>query len=1248
MRRPNKLTASVIILLVTAISTAFAQSPQLTVEGKSNNGVQLQELKINVAIYGNISRTTWQMTFYNTTSRILEGELTFPLKDGVNVSRYALDMNGRMREAVPVDRGKGTAVFESIERRRVDPGLLEKVAGNSFRTRIYPINPRATRTVIIGYEEEIPTSVNGSLKFTLPLNIKDTVKKFSLDASVIQNAAAPAVDDTSSVNIKFDKRQNTWSAALEKNDYTPNHSLSFTIPKPADASEVMIRQQGNKYYYYINTTLNSQTVAKVIPFRIGLLWDASLSASNRDTKKEFAVLDAYFKKAGNAAINLVTFSNTILKNKIYTITNGNWDELKTELEHTIYDGATNLGSLKLANYAADEFLLMSDGHQTFGEKGIQLSDKPVYCINSSVTADYSNLKLIALKGHGELIDLTKDDKDKALTALTTQSLHFLGIKGGDRVEENYPSLPVAVGHTFSMAGVTRNAYQTFTLQYGYGNKVSYEKTVVLDLQRDAVDGVDVAKLWAQKKITELDINYDANRPDIESLGKRYGIVTRNTSLIVLESLNDYIQYGIEPPADLRADYDNVMKQRAAVTVIPQEKENLTAAKNIMDDLAIWWDPQKIAAPVVVHKPKPAPRPKPTPVPAPVRQAAAPAKPPVPAPARAVAQVKPNIISPALAVATQSQQSDAAQRITGAVRSSDDGSLIPGVSVIIKGTTLGTQTDVNGMFTLRVPRVNGLTLSLSYLGYQRKEITVRSESMGSITLEPVHNSLNEVVVTGYQTQRRVETTSSVSRVSRKTAAEYIKAQEDKDAVIDEPVAAPASASQFKQVTVANSSSVVQADNSVQVVVPASAISVPAPVISTALEGRAAGVNVVAQGAPAAAENTDVRLRGASGLTNTGSPLYVIDGAVKANIDGINPDEIASTTVLSGQASQALLGSQGANGAVVIVTKKAQAARAGNADSVTVNANQPVNANNGINITYQAPDANYLKTIAKTDKAAQYQKYIDLRQGFRGDPVYYFSVADYFIKTGQVAIGTRILSNLAELNLDSYELYKMLGYKLRQQGDVDGEVYAFKKITELRPLEPQSWRDYGLALDDAGEHQKALDILYTAMTKSYGYDTDNLYVGIQEVFLPEINRIIALNKGKLNLSAIPKEIIKPMPVDVRIVMDWNKNNTDIDLWVTDPNNEKCYYSHNRTVIGGRISHDMTRGFGPEQFLLKKAAKGTYKIEIDYYGDTQATIAGPTTIMAELYTHYGTPQEKKELIVLQMKKEDKGGVYIGDLDF
>ncbi|EHQ30786.1 VIT domain-containing protein [Mucilaginibacter paludis] len=1120
-----------LLFVVLQTLTARAQTPQLTVDGKSNNGVKLQQLKIDVAIYGNISRTTWQMTFANSTSRVLEGTLTFPLKDGISVSRYALDINGKIREAVPVDRGKGAVVFESIERRRVDPGLLEKVEGNTFRTRIYPINPNSTRTVTIGYEEEIPLADNGNLKFNLPLNVKDTVKNFSLQVAVVQSAAAPITDNANSDELQFDKHQNTYSASIDKNDYVPNHSLSFSIPKPLDASEVVIQAQGNKYYYFINTRLQAKTISRPVSQHIGLLWDASLSGANRDIKKEFTLLDAYFKRVNNAEITLVTFGNTVLSTKAYTIDGGNWAQLKTDLEHVTYDGATNFGNVNLSKYAVDEFLLMSDGHQTFGEKNIKLGNRPVYCVNSATVADYSNLKLIALKSGGELIDLNKDDDKAALNKLTTQSLHFLGVKATDAVEENYPSLPVAVSGAFSVAGITRNPNQTITLQYGYGDKVAYEKTITLDLAKNGVEDINVARLWAQKKISELDINYEANRQEIESLGKRFCMVTRNTSLIVLETVYDYIQYEIEPPAELQAQYDMIMKQRGTDNT-GTRRENVTTAVNMQSELSQWWAADTQAKAIkVTDEPS----------------------------------------HPSSHVAESRQASGGQLQITGTVIAGNDKRPMPGATVRVSGQNTSTVTNASGEFTVN-GRV-GSIITVTAIGYQSKQIVVRNYALGRITLPIAANSLNEVMVVGYATQKRVSSSATVQALPDM---------------------------EFK--------------------------------------GMVAGVAISNTPTPGATDK--IVIRGNASVTSP-QPLYVVDGVAMGYIGGIKPTDITSVGILKDASATAVYGGRAANGVIMITTKKGKA-QSPSADTVATD------KNGGINITYNPAGADYLKLIQKVAKTDQYQKYLDLRQTFSSNPIYYFDVADYFIKTGHKEVGLRILSNLAELDLGSYELYKMLGYKLKQLGDFEGEVFAFKKVTELRPMDPQSYRDYGLALEEAGEHQKALDVLYDAMTRSYTAEADRLYNGIQEVFLPEINRIIALNKGKLNLSSIPKAIIKPVPVDVRIVMDWNMNNTDIDLWVTDPNNEKCYYSHNRTEIGGRISHDMTQGFGPEQFLLKKAIKGTYKIEINYYGDRQATIAGPTTIMAELFTHYGTPQEKKEIIVLQMKKGTNGAVYIGDLDF
>jgi len=1091
MKKLNLLLLSVAALIVLQIPMAFAQTPQLTVDGKSNNGVKLQQLKIDVAIYGNISRTTWQMTFYNTTSRILEGTLMFPLKDGVSVSSYALDINGKMREAVPVDRGKGTVTFESVERRRIDPGLLEKVEGNSFRTRLYPINPHSTRTVIIGYEEEIPLADNGNLKFTLPLNVKDTVEKFSLNASVIQSVEAPVSDSANNDHLQFDRHQNTYAASIEKSNYTPDHTLSFSIPKPLDAAEVMIKALGNKYYYFINTALQPQTINKPLPHSIALLWDASLSGANRDSKKEFALLDAYFKKINNAGITLVTFSNTILSTKTYTVSNGNWPELKNDLEHVTYDGATDFGNINLSQYQADEFLLMSDGHQTFGEKTIKLNNKPVYCINSSASADYSNLKLIALKTHGELIDLTKDDVNKALNSLTTQPLHFMGIKAGTSVEENYPSLPVAVGRTFSIAGVTRDPNQTIKLQYGYGDKVSYEKTVTLDLSKNSVDDVDVAKLWAQKKVSELDIDYNANRQEIESLGKRFGIITRNTSLIVLETVNDYIQYDIEPPAELRQQYDDIMKQRGANNT--PERENLRSSENMQTELTQWWNTDFNTAMEPV-KPK-----KNTDV-----------RIERPAGNSNGVQLTEN------RAVTNGQY----HLIAGTVTAKEDGLPIPGVTVRVKGTNIGTQTNTAGSYTISVPGRS--TIQFSFIGYASREITVRNHNTLNVALVLSSNQLGEVVVTGSLGIRRQSKELGFST-----------------ATVDAKELTGASPTNYT--------------NDLTAKMPGLAVQTADANTSTFLQGQAAGLNVTNSGQPGAA--TAINIRGTGTISPT-PPLIIVDG-VQSSLDNVDKSDIESINVLKDAGATSIYGARGSNGVIVVTTKKGKLA---NADAITNQTNQ----NGGINITYNHADANYLKTIQKTTKAGQYQKYLELRDAFAGNPVYYFDVADYFIKTGNNELGMRILSNLAELDLGSYELYKMLGYKLKQLSDFQGEVFAFKKVIELRPLDPQSYRDYGLALEDANEHQKALDVLYTAMTKSYTADADDLYDGIQEIFLPEINRIISLNKAKLDLSAIEKPIIKSLPVDVRVVMDWNMNNTDIDLWVTDPNGEKCYYSHNRTAF------------------------------------------------------------------------------------
>jgi len=236
--------------------------------------------------------------------------------------------------------------------------------------------------------------------------------------------------------------------------------------------------------------------------------------------------------------------------------------------------------------------------------------------------------------------------------------------------------------------------------------------------------------------------------------------------------------------------------------------------------------------------------------------------------------------------------------------------------------------------------------------------------------------------------------------------------------------------------------------------------------------------------------------------------------------------------------------------------------------------------------------------------------------------------------------KILTCIADLDLENASLYRLLGYRLKQYGEFSLAQFVCQKVVEWRPQEPQSYRDFALALADAGKPQAALDSLYSLLTKPYSANIGNRSRGIEEVVVTEINNLITKNSN-LNTSKIDKRLIINMPVDIRVVINWNMNNTDIDLHVKDPNGEECYYSHTKTRIGGRISADNTSGYGPEQFLLKKAVSGKYQVYVNYFGDRQFTIDGPSTIMAEIFIKYSDNSQKREVVCLQLSKEkNKGG--------
>ena len=217
---------------------------------------------------------------------------------------------------------------------------------------------------------------------------------------------------------------------------------------------------------------------------------------------------------------------------------------------------------------------------------------------------------------------------------------------------------------------------------------------------------------------------------------------------------------------------------------------------------------------------------------------------------------------------------AQQKISGVVRSQEDQELLPGVSVLVKGTQRGTVTDLDGVFNLEAS--SGEVLVFSFVGYDSQEITVQDNTSDlQVFLEPTLSDLGEVVVIGYGTQRKSDLTGAVGTV--------------KGDVLQER---------------------------------------PAASLNQALAGRITGVNVsVNSGRPGGRAN--IRIRGNTSVSVSNNPLYVIDGVIlnatgltngSTPIDYINPNDIASIEVLKDASSTAIYGARGANGVILVSTKR----------------------------------------------------------------------------------------------------------------------------------------------------------------------------------------------------------------------------------------------------------------------------------------------------------------------------------------
>lgn len=208
---------------------------------------------------------------------------------------------------------------------------------------------------------------------------------------------------------------------------------------------------------------------------------------------------------------------------------------------------------------------------------------------------------------------------------------------------------------------------------------------------------------------------------------------------------------------------------------------------------------------------------------------------------------------------------AQKTITGTVTDTKDGSTLPGVSVVVKGTIDGTISDISGNYSIKVSEKQ--VLVFSFVGYNSQEVTVGSQSTINVALVEQAAMLDQVVVVGYGTQKKSDLTGSIAIVGS------------------------------KQLSLGGT-----VNNAAQ-----------------ALQGKTAGV-LVTQNSRAPGGSISVRIRGTNSIASTNEPLYIVDGFPSSNGADINPNDIENLTILKDASAAAIYGARGANGVIVITTKR----------------------------------------------------------------------------------------------------------------------------------------------------------------------------------------------------------------------------------------------------------------------------------------------------------------------------------------
>lgn len=251
--------------------------------------MEIREMGVSAKINGLYAEVETTLSFHNPNGRQLEGDLIFPLPDGAAVSGYALDIQGTMVDGVIVPKEKARVAFETEVRRKVDPGLVEHVKGNLYRTRIFPLPANGERRIRLKYITPLTTAQNGDAALLLGMP-RESIAKLDVEIEVSTHAdVRPEIGGLG--DKRFEQAENVWRVKSSSKDTKPGEDIIVALPKLPNSLHQIQRDAEGKNWFMISTVpeMPKKSDSPGIEL-LHILWDASGSRAGANLSKEFELL----------------------------------------------------------------------------------------------------------------------------------------------------------------------------------------------------------------------------------------------------------------------------------------------------------------------------------------------------------------------------------------------------------------------------------------------------------------------------------------------------------------------------------------------------------------------------------------------------------------------------------------------------------------------------------------------------------------------------------------------------------------------------------------------------------------------------------------------------------------------------------------------------------------------------------------------------------------------------------------------